>query len=138
MSDKTEKPTNRRLRQAREKGDVAVSGPFGQALGFIAALALLPALARAAFALFAALITSAVEGRALSPFELAEAVLVLSLPIVAAAALASALLAFAQSGGLFALTRVSPDLSRLDPIAGLRGLAMFWTLCWTNRSPNSE
>src|SRR5690606_27808141 len=42
--------------------------------------------------------------------------------LIVTAAFASGALSFIQSGGLFAPSRIAPDLSRLDPISGLRNL----------------
>ena len=84
--EKTEAPTPRRLRKAREQGDVPVSSVLSQAVGFVAALALLPGACLAAASTIAELLRSAIQGRALLPGEIARVVLVLTLPIVAAAA----------------------------------------------------
>jgi flagellar biosynthesis protein FlhB len=43
MSDKTEDPTPKRLRKAREEGDSGVSTQAAQAVAFLVAVALAPA-----------------------------------------------------------------------------------------------
>lgn len=120
--EKTEAPTPRRLRKAREQGDVPVSSVLSQAVGFVAALALLPGACLAAASTIAELLRSAIQGRALLPGEIARVVLVLTLPIVAAAAFGAVALSVAQSGGNVSFGRILPNLSRLDVVQGLRGL----------------
>lgn len=120
--DKTEQPTPRRLRKAREQGDVPVSSALTQALGFLAALAVLPGAALATASTAGALIRAALEGRTLSPWDMAGSVLVLSLPVIGVAAIVALFVAAIQAGGLIAPGRVLPDLSRLNPISGLAGL----------------
>ena len=44
MSDKSEAPTPRRLKKAREQGDAPVSLALAQSVGFIPALLLMPAV----------------------------------------------------------------------------------------------
>ncbi|HLV66154.1 MAG TPA: EscU/YscU/HrcU family type III secretion system export apparatus switch protein [Polyangiaceae bacterium] len=122
MSEKTEEPTPRQLRRARQKGDVAVSAALSQAVGLLAALAVAESVVLATFRASAQALSSAVDGRALTAPELAACVVALSLPVIATAGFASGALSFVQSGGLFAPSRLAPDLSRLDPIAGLGNL----------------
>lgn len=122
MTDKTEQPTARRLRKAREEGDVPVSAAFGQAVGFVVALALLPSAVVGLGQTAAALVRSAVDGQALSARELALLVVGLSAPVTLAAGFAVFVLGVVQTGGLFSLTRLAPDLARLDPIQGAKGL----------------
>lgn len=121
-SEKTEQPTPRRLRKAREEGDVPVSRVLAQAVGFVAALAVLPAGSVAAARTCGELMVRAIEGQRIEALELAKSVLVLSLPVIGVAAFAAAATTFATSGGLIALGRVQPKLSRLDFFQGLRGL----------------
>ena len=120
--DKTEQPTPRRLRKAREQGDVPVSAVFSQAIGLLAALALLPAATATAARWVSELLVFALEGRTLQPLEFASVLLALTLPLVLAAALVSGAVSFVQSGGNLALSRVAPELSRLDPFQGIQGL----------------
>ena len=47
MSDKTEEPTPKRLRKAREDGDSGTSAFLAQSVAFVVAVSLLPAAARA-------------------------------------------------------------------------------------------
>jgi flagellar biosynthesis protein FlhB len=122
MSDKTEQPTPRRLKHAREQGDLAVSSALTQAVAFLAAMSLVPALVAAAFGLAARAIQNAVEGRALEPFELSLAVLGLTVPLLAAAAFTTLCAGLVQSGGAFVPSRFSLRLDRLNPLTGITGL----------------
>ena len=124
MSDKTEDPTPRRLQKAREKGDVAVSAVTSQALGFLVAVIVVPGAvtataSRAIELLLAALANGATE---ISTDALVKEVMTLVTPVLAAVAATSAISTIVQTGGLFAPARMSPDLGKLDPIAGLRSL----------------
>ncbi len=122
MSDKTEQPTPRRLRHAREQGDLAVSSALTQAVAFLAAMSLVPALIAAGFGLAARAIQDAIEGRALEPFELSLAVLGLTVPLLAAAAFTTLCAGLVQSGGAFVPSRFSLRLDRLNPLTGITGL----------------
>jgi flagellar biosynthesis protein FlhB len=122
MADKTEEPTPRRLRQAREQGDVAISGALSQSVAFLVALAIAPAWVAATFAAVSTSIRNAASGRALAPAELGFLVLALTLPLVGAVAFATFVSGSVQGGGLFHLGRAVPKLERLNPLAGLGAL----------------
>jgi flagellar biosynthesis protein FlhB len=124
VSEKTEEPTPRRFAKAREKGDVAVSAATSQALGFLVALLVVPGTIAAT-----AVEASGVFRRALqlSPPEdaaqaAAKSVVLLVAPLLAAVAAAAAVSTVVQTGALFAPARLTPDLGKLDPLAGLRSL----------------
>ncbi|MGO9838750.1 MAG: flagellar biosynthesis protein FlhB [Polyangiaceae bacterium] len=129
MSDKTEAPTPRRLRKAREEGDSGVSGHAAQAVAFVVAVGLAPAAIRA-LASHAAddlrlALASAAHPEAAARFDgrdLAAAVLSLTLPLLLAAGTAGAVVYVVQTGGMVAAGRLAPNLGRLNPIAGIRGL----------------
>lgn len=124
MSEKTEEPTPRKLRKAREDGDSPVSSAVVQGLGFVVALALLPALVVSATTRFRELVERATADplRVWSPVEFASDVTTLSLPLVGAAALAALAAGATQSGGTVAFKKLNPDLSRANPVAGLKNL----------------
>jgi flagellar biosynthetic protein FlhB len=128
MAEKTEEATPRRLRKAREEGDAGVSAFAAQAVGFVVAVAIAPmavrALAdragsdlRAAIAQAADMHEARFDGGAL-----ALSVLSLALPVAVAAGVAAGIAHLVQTGGVLATGRLSPNLSRLDPFAGLRNL----------------
>lgn len=122
MEQKTEEPTPRRLRKASEEGDSAVSTALGQGVGFLVVMAILPALAAALTASVGAALRAALSG---AEADIAGAALMatwLSAPLLVAAALVALLLGMVQTGGGFTASRFAPDLARLDPINGLKGL----------------
>jgi type III secretion protein U len=128
VTDKTEPPTPRRLRKAREQGDSGASGYAAQAVGFIAAVALArPAIdalcRRVAGDLEAALTRPTRAPFAFDGAQAASEVLALTVPMLAAVALTSAVANAVQTGGVVATGRLAPDAGRLDPFAGLLGLA---------------
>jgi type III secretion protein U len=124
MSDKTEQPTPRRLRKAREAGDSPLSGALVQSAGFIAALAVAPAAVAALVARTGSLIHSALTEplpRSVAGL-LAREVIWLSAPMLLAAALGAALVGLVQTGGIVATRRIAPDLARLNPATSLGNL----------------
>lgn len=129
MSDKTEDPTPKRLRKARDEGDVAISPFAGQAVGFLGAVALAPAAMTALGAYGAGQIGAAIarakEASPSASFEPAAvlwAVVGLVTPVLLASAIASAFASVVQTGGVFAPTKLAPKLERLDVFAGLKQL----------------
>jgi flagellar biosynthesis protein FlhB len=128
MAEKTEEATPRRLRKAREEGDAGVSAFAAQAVGFVVAVAVAPAAIRAladhaASDLRAAIAQAGdVQAARFDGGVIATSVLSLALPLVLAAGLAAAVVHVVQTGGVLASKRLTPNLSRLDPFAGLRNL----------------
>jgi len=124
VSAKTEDPTPRRLAKAREKGDVAVSIATSQGLGFLVAVFVVPATIAATAAHATGLLRGALGGAGpvWSASSLVRDVVVLVSPLLIAVAATSALSTVVQTGSLFAPSRMSPDWSKLDPIAGFRSL----------------
>jgi flagellar biosynthetic protein FlhB len=128
--ERTEQPTERRLREAREGGQVARSRELETTAVLLAAsLTLLLAapsiVAAASDLLHQAFVISPEQasderilGAALRRDAFAGLVLVvtLSLPIMLAAVLAPMMV----GGVVFSSKALTPDFSRLDPIAGLR------------------
>jgi len=129
VSDKTEEPTPKRLRKAREEGDSGVSPAVGQAVAFLAALGLVPAavvaLARGTTDRLRAAIAVMAQPAptvAVDPWDLVKAVLELVVPVLLVCAIASGVASFVQTGGVLATKRISPKLDKLNPIPGLAGL----------------
>jgi flagellar biosynthesis protein FlhB len=128
MAEKTEEATPRRIRKAREEGDAGVSAFAAQALGFVVAVAVAPAAIRAlaehaAGDLRAAIAQAGNVHEARFDGEtLALSLLSLALPVAVATGVAAGAAHLVQTGGVLATGRLAPDLSRLDPVAGLRKL----------------
>ena len=127
---KTEAPTARRLRDLRKKGQVAQSRDVSATAVVIAGVAFLSIagawvldglnaiLQRAASADFNALMDNA----ALLAWmhELFMQMLRLVLPLVAIAVASSVLFGFLQVGPVFSIEQVTPQLARIDPVAGFK------------------
>lgn len=124
MSDKSEAPTPRRLRKARERGDAPVSLALAQSLAFLPALLLLPAVVVAgAGRAGELLVTTLRDGRSpLATPHVALEVLRLSVPLLLAVALASASAVALQTRGVLSPNRLAPELARLDPVQGFKQL----------------
>jgi flagellar biosynthesis protein FlhB len=129
VSDKTEEATPKKLRKAQEEGDSPISAFASQSVAFLCAVALAPAAIaalasrtttdlRAAIAHAGDVTTVA----AFDPLPFATAVVSLTVPILAAAAVAAAVASVVQSGGIIATKRLQPKLERLDVIAGFKNL----------------
>jgi len=140
-SEKTEEPTERKLRKAREQGDVAksqeVASWFTLAAGLAVVAAFAPSVARdlsGSLSLFfsqagslSADPAAAVQIAAAAGWRMAIAIaLVMAILVVAGAAGH-----LVQHGLLFAPSKIEPKLSKLNPIDGLKrmfgaeGLANF-------------
>jgi flagellar biosynthesis protein FlhB len=131
MSDKTEEPTPRRLRKAREEGDSGASAYAAQAVAFVVAVALVPAAVRAlalrsADDLRGAIKTAGIHASdAATRFdgiELATAFVALCFPVLVAVGVAGAVVHLVQTGGVVASKRLGPKLERLNPFTGIKGL----------------
>ncbi len=144
MSDKTEEPTPRRLRKAREEGDSGTSAYAAQAVAFVVAVALVPvavrALAshaaedlRAAFGVVAAGDVARQAAR-LDATHWATTFVALCFPVLLAAGAAGAVVHLVQTGGVVASKRLGLDLARLNPAQGLKGLVSGTRLFSVGRS----
>jgi flagellar biosynthesis protein FlhB len=124
MSDKTEQPTAKRLRQAREQGDSPLSGTAVQAVAFVVALWLTPAAVSALAVQAGNQLRSAIDHpeAPLSPLDAALSAITLTAPLLLAVALTAALAGGVQTGGAVATSKLGPSLDRLDPWNGLKQL----------------
>ncbi len=131
MSDKTEDPTPKRLRKAREEGDSGVSTQAAQSVAFLVAVALAPVAVGALASTSTSLLHAALDAVAqrkhatshvLDPTSLAMPVIMLVAPLLLAAGAASAVVQFVQTGGFVASKKLSPKLERLDVFQGFRNL----------------
>jgi type III secretion protein U len=122
MSDKTEEPTPRRLKKAREDGDSAVSSALSQSVGVVVVVALLPASFLALTAAVGAGLRSAITSGEADTTAAAWLWLALSAPVLGAAAAVSAVLGLVQTDGGFTASRFAPDFARIDPFNGIKGL----------------
>ncbi|MBX7096182.1 MAG: EscU/YscU/HrcU family type III secretion system export apparatus switch protein [Myxococcaceae bacterium] len=120
--EKTEAPTPQRLRQARERGQVARSRLLASSAVTLAAMAALFATVRHAATELSGLATRALGLELTSPGQaLREASVTLAslaAPVLAAALLASVVASVAMSGWQLNPAVLAPQLSRLSPAAG--------------------
>jgi len=134
---KTEQPTDKRLRDARKDGQISKSTDLVEAATMAVVIGLL-ALASASFAgaLRAIVITALdfVPGRHDEPlmfgrlFELGKEALVIVVPCAGAAALAAIAALLPQVGFQVATKPVVPDLNHASPIEGVKRIFSWRTL----------
>ncbi|WFN11616.1 EscU/YscU/HrcU family type III secretion system export apparatus switch protein [Burkholderia contaminans] len=134
MAEKDQKPTAKRLREAREKGDVPKSAETISSAFFVGVCVALAVGIGALFARLQALFRLVFDAVGAADPSARIAVLIdgaardwatLSAQIVAAGLLAGLLAAFVQVGGVMAWSRLVPQLSRLNPTEGMKNL---WSL----------
>ncbi len=126
--DRTEQPTPKKLRDARERGDVSRSREIGSTVGLLVFALVAALLATFAGSRLAALFDQAV-GAIGRPFEVASAemisaaswtVLALVLAVAVPVALLGVIAEFLQVGPVFTGKKLEPKLERLDPVQGLK------------------
>ncbi|RKP50593.1 EscU/YscU/HrcU family type III secretion system export apparatus switch protein [Trinickia fusca] len=128
MSEKDQKPTEKRLRDARKKGDVVQSAEVGAALVFIVVLAAVASQASHAVDMLRGLFDAmfaVVSAR--DPAAKLSTILALAMHdtflfgagIVVLAGVAGLAGSLAQVGGLVAFERIAPKFERLNPAGGL-------------------
>lgn len=109
MAERTHDPTPKRLRDARDKGDV----PYGPLVAAALGMFVLPALGRRAVERWLPLLTQGLEGRVPGTAAIAGAVLSLALPAVTVLAGIGALAAVAQGSVTVAVRKLALDPSKV-------------------------
>jgi type III secretion protein U len=136
VSDKTEPPTPKKLREAREKGQVAKSRDLVQALLFMAIFGVLLGSNDANLRILGRLIVLPAEFYAM-PFTVAvrevgtaaiNAAFAVTLPLLGAAMLTGIAGNMVQTGVLLAFKGLKPDLNKLNPGAQLKNMFSVKTL----------
>ena len=130
--EKTEKPTPKRLREAREKGQVAKSPEVASALILIGSLAILAiagtwmfwTLVRFMHGVFGNLGTIHIHGDSAPAFllEVFEQVFILLLPLMGTLIIVGIGANLMQIGFLFTTKPFAPKLSKFNPINGMKNL----------------
>ncbi len=126
--DKTERPTPKRLQDARKKGDVAKSKDVGSTAVLLAWLLVGLMLAGAVFANFAALFDDVFRvmdqpfGDAFEQvaWSAARRFVYLTALLLLPVALFASLMEFLQTGPVFTLEKMTPKLDHLNPGEGLK------------------
>jgi type III secretion protein U len=131
MAEKNQKPTEKRLREARQKGDVPKSAETISSAFFVGACAALAIGLGALFVRVQGLFRLVFDAIGAADPAARIAVLAdgaahdwatLSAGILAAGLLPGVLAGFVQVGGVMAWSRLVPQLSRLNPAEGLKNL----------------
>lgn len=128
--EKTEEPSAKKLRQARDKGEVARSRVLVAGLSLLAIGGVAFSVAQGALDTLAAVVRLAITAAAAPAQHAPEAVLEASVglgmqaaaPLLATAVAVGALATFVQVGPLFTVAGFAPKPERLDPIKGLQNL----------------
>lgn len=125
MSNKTETPTDHKLKEAAEKGDIAKSHPFSLSMSMVVWWLTLPALAGSGLAFFRSYVDRLLSLESLKD-ELATrmyffSTMVIGTVIPCAIALTMAfILGLIQSRGRIASKRPWLDFNRINPASGLK------------------
>lgn len=132
--DKTEKPTPKRLQDARKKGQVSKSSDLTQSVLFLTAATVLsftgPALVEQLKAFMIESFSPKLMAGALDPGMLMTRIgnasikfLLLSMPLLAALAIAAIAVTLLQlQGFLFAPEALTPNFTKLNPVTGLQNI----------------
>lgn len=126
--EKSEKPTPRRLREARRRGQVARSAELASAASLLCVLAILVAFSAWASVRIAEVFVAIERSLPHLTHETAIALLLesmtlvvqLSVPPLAVGALVALVATALQVGPLVAFEAIAPKLERLDPVAGAK------------------
>jgi flagellar biosynthetic protein FlhB len=126
---KSEEPTPKRLRRAREEGDSGASPYASQAIGLVVAVLLVPTSVAAVAERIGARLHEAIAVAAVEEpsarFDAGRAaldVITLSFPVLIAVAIAAGAAQLVQTGGFVATKRLGLKPERLNPFEGIRGL----------------
>ena len=126
MSEKTHQPTEKKLRDAREKGQLARSKLFGASVVTLSGLSLTFAFMRETAGRLTSLTRSLLSGEATSPtLAMQQALEVLALgvaPTLLAAFIGALLVGVTQSGLQLNVGAIAPKLEHLNPAEGLKKL----------------
>lgn len=138
MAEKSEQATPKKLRDAREKGQVAKSQDFPSAFTFIVSISMILTSASSIYEqlsqymlfIFKSIATDInLQNRAGGFLEQAMMVILsISFPILLITLIAGILVGFLIVGPLFALQAIAPDIKRLNPITNIQNMFKFKTL----------
>ena len=141
--EKTHQPTQQRLRDARQQGQVAHSQDLTRSVVLASAAVALLFFGSSAFASLRALAERAWRVAAASSLDVALqdigaasalTLAVVGVPAVAWLAVSGAASDFAQAGPLWATQRIAPDVSRLNPADGLERIFSLNNLVETGKA----
>lgn len=134
-SDKTEKPSAKRLKDAREKGQLPRSRDIGSAAALLASVYILSWMGQQMIVTIATVIRRSLWRMGQAPLEgvgpkevaaivisSASTIAMVSGPLALATVLGVVGFQTAQGGVVFSTAALTPDLNRLNPIEGLKRL----------------
>jgi flagellar biosynthetic protein FlhB len=136
MADKTEKPTPKKLKEARDKGQLSKSNDLTQAVLFVVSGAMLSSWGPGLVEQIKKFMVDSFDAKLLSgPLDgllFAQRIsnaglkfLLLILPFLAAIMVTSIVVNFAQTQGLvFSPAALAPKFEKLNPIAALQGMLL--------------
>ncbi len=128
MSEKTEQPTPKKIRDARNKGEVAFSKEVNAAVSIVAVFAWFAGMGDFYYEHLGRMLLLPIEFIDM-PFDQAwvavakvvgREALLLTLPLLGLVALLGVLAGFLQVGPLFTLTPLKPELKKLNPASGIK------------------
>jgi len=129
MAEKDQKPTPKRLRDARKRGDVVFSSDVSSTATFVVVVIAIWLLGATVFGMLRELwrhaTSPAMLGRPDERFlplmtHAAEVLLQATIPLMIIAALAAIAGSFFQVGGVAAWEKLKPDVNRLNPAEGFK------------------
>lgn len=126
--DRTEKPTSKRLRDARKDGDVHKSTELSSTMivlvWLLAVWLLIPAYYRTLEGLFGSMFEAITRPGPLALNQALEqggtVLVMLTVPVMFVAAVVGLFTDYIQVGSVFAPKKVKPDISRLNPTEGIK------------------
>lgn len=132
-SEKTEQPSDQKIREARKKGQVFQSRDITQALAFLTGAGIVAGAGKLFVTQLAGFLRQSLQPELLAapldPAFLLERLgaaftrwLILSLPVAAALALVTGLTIFLQVKSLFSPEIIIPKFDKLNPIAGFQNI----------------
>lgn len=132
-SEKTEDPSPDKLRKAREEGNIARSRDAGSVAATIAVLLIIGSLGPLGYISFRGYleqclrsVSSVAQGSfAATAGATGQAIVLLTLPVAGAAALAAILMGMAEAGLQLNWSLIEPKWNRIDPIAKMGQLFSF-------------
>ena len=141
--EKTEKATPKKLRDAREKGDIPKSKDLTSTIGLILSAIVIWFASVYMMPKFAALMATALQAStddfsttaALLGKQALDLFILSSLLILIPVAVLSIFIEFIQVGPLLAMDKVKPDLSKLNPVSGIKkmfGADNFFAVSYTH------
>ena len=146
--EKTEKPTPKRLQDARKKGQVAKSQEVSSALILIGSLGVLVfagawmfwTLAKFMHGVFGNLGAIHIEGDSATAFlwEVFEQVFILIAPLMVVLLIVGIGANLLQVGFLFTLKPFVPNFSKFNPIAGMKNLVSLKSMVEEPRFPEID